>query len=84
MKSWKSTLGGALSAAGSMMVGIGVVPQLSGAPNHFLTYVALIGFVLNVLGTFFAHLFAADQSELIAVSRATQEPVPTPSELKEK
>lgn len=76
MKSWKSTLGGALSAAGSMMVGIGVIPQLGGAPNKLLTIVALIGFFFNVAGTFFGHLFAADQSELIKVSQANQEPVP--------
>lgn len=76
MKSWKSTLGGSLSAAGSMMVGIGVVPQLGGTPSKLLTYIALTGFIMNVLGTFFGHLFAADQSELIRVRQTYQTPVP--------
>ena len=60
--------------------GIGIVPQLSGTPNGLLTKVALGGFVLNVLGTFFGHLFAADQSELIKTSQVTQEPVPVKPE----
>jgi len=66
---WKSTLGGAFGAAGTMMVGIGVVPQLGGTPNKFLTYVALVGFGFNVVGTFLGHLFAADASELKSVQQ---------------
>lgn len=64
MKSWKSTLGGALGAAGSMMVGIGVIPQLGDTHSRILTNIAMVGFVFNVAGTFFGHLFAADQSEV--------------------
>ena len=64
-KSWKTTLGGALSALGKTLMGIGVVPQLSGEPKPFLTYVAVAGFVLDALGSFFAHLFAVDQGALI-------------------
>lgn len=55
---------------------IGVVPQLGGTPSKLLTYIALTGFIMNVLGTFFGHLFAADQSELIRVSQTYQTPVP--------
>jgi hypothetical protein len=68
-KSWQTTLGGALSAAGSMMVGIGVIPQLGGQSNKLLSWVALVGFFLNVAGTFFAHLFAADAVQLASVQR---------------
>lgn len=78
MKSWKSTLGGALSATGVSLVGVGVVPQLAGAPNKFLLWLAVTGFILQALGTFFGHLFAADQSELIRVSQVTQTPIPPP------
>lgn len=63
-KSWRSTIGGAFSAAGSLMVGIGVVPQLGGTPNKLLSYIALAGFIFNVIGTFLGHLFAADAQEL--------------------
>ena len=59
-RSWKSTLGGALSALGTSLVGVGVVPQLSGMPSQTLTRVALAGFVFQALGQFFGHLFAAD------------------------
>lgn len=67
MTNWQSTLGGAFGAAGTMMVGIGVVPQLGGTPNKLLTYVALIGFGFNVVGTFLGHLFAADAKQLESV-----------------
>lgn len=56
----KSTIGGAFSALGSALMGIGIVPQLSGVPSKALTYVALAGFVCNAIGSFLGHLFAAD------------------------
>lgn len=68
-KSLQTTLGGALSAAGSMMVGIGVIPQLGGQSSKLLSWVALIGFFCNVLGTFFAHLFAADARQVASLQR---------------
>jgi hypothetical protein len=72
MKSWKSTLGGALSATGTFLVGIGVVPQLSGSSSTMLTYIALVGFFLQAAGTFFGHLFSADKSAVESVLRAQQ------------
>lgn len=60
MTNWRTNLGGALGALGSTLVGVGVVPQLSGTPNKTLTVIATIGFVISASGKFFTALFAAD------------------------
>lgn len=60
MPNIKSTIGGAFSALGSALMGIGIVPQLAGTPSKVLTYVALVGFICNAIGSFLGHLFAAD------------------------
>jgi len=57
---YKSTIGGAFSALGSTLIGIGVVPQLAGAPSKTLLYVAVAGFTCQAIGQFLAHLFSAD------------------------
>ena len=57
---WRSTIGGAFSALGKTLMGVGIVPQLSGMPNKALTYLAIAGFVLDAIGSFFGHLFGAD------------------------
>jgi hypothetical protein len=62
--SWKTTLGGALTATGHTLMGVGVVPQLAGAQSKALLYIALAGFVLGAAGTFFTGLFAADHSRV--------------------
>ncbi len=64
MKNWRTTIGGALGALGSALVGVGVLPQLSGVPNKFLTYVAVAGFFCSAFGKFFTSLFAADATVL--------------------
>jgi hypothetical protein len=64
MKSWKSTLGGALSALGTALMGVGIIPQLSSEPNRTLTSIALAGFICSALGQFFGHLFAADTTQV--------------------
>lgn len=64
MTSVKTTIGGALSALGKTLLGIGVVPQLGGVHSDTLTYVAVAGFILDAIGGFFAHLFAADAAAL--------------------
>jgi hypothetical protein len=61
---YRTTIGGALSALGKTLMGVGIVPQLSGTPNTYLTVCAAIGFVLDAIGGFFAHLFAADAKEV--------------------
>lgn len=73
MKNWHSTIGGAFAASGAMMVGIGVVPQLGGTPNKLLTWIALLGFVFNVVGVFLAHLFAADARTVTELGKQMRE-----------
>lgn len=60
-RSWKTNLGGSLSALGHTLMGIGVVPQLGNMHSVFLTYVAATGFFLSAAGTFFTGLFAQDK-----------------------
>lgn len=73
MRSWKTTLGGALGALGTALMGIGVVPQLSGTPSKFLTVVAGVGFACNALGIFFGHLFAVDTTTVINAMKDQQD-----------
>lgn len=65
MTMWKKNLGTSLMAGGTVLMGIGVVPQLSGLPSKVLTYVALAGFVLMAVGTIFSHLFAQDTAKVV-------------------
>jgi hypothetical protein len=73
--SWKSTIGGAFSATGTAMIGIGVVPQLTGAPSRLLSVVAIAGFFFTMIGTFLGHLFAADATAVKAVTDSLQSQV---------
>ena len=73
MKSWQTTLGGALSALGKTLIGCGVLPQLAGAPNKILLYIALAGFLIDGFGGFFTALFAADAKQLKNLSNQVQE-----------
>ncbi len=63
---WQTNIGGALGALGSALVGVGVVPQLAGTPNKFLTVVAIAGFFCSAAGKFFTALFAADAKTVAA------------------
>lgn len=60
MKNWRTNLGGALGALGSTLVGVGVVPQLSGTPSN------------SALGKFFTALFAADSKAVNAAHEETK------------
>lgn len=60
MTNWRTNLGGALGVLGTTLIGIGVVPQLSGTPSKFLTYTAIAGFFISAAGKFFHALFSAD------------------------
>ena len=64
IKDYRTTIGGAFSALGTALMGIGIVPQLSGSPSKLLVWVAVMGFFCNALGTFFGHLFAADSKQI--------------------
>lgn len=57
---YRSTLGGACSAAGTTLMGIGVITQLSGTSSKLIQGITLVGFLLTAAGQFFGHLFAAD------------------------
>lgn len=61
---WKTTIGGAFSALGTALMGVGIIPQLSGTSSRTLTLIAMVGFVCNAIGSFLGHLFAADAVKL--------------------
>lgn len=65
---YRSTVGGAFSALGTTLMGVGIVPQLAGAPSTPLLYIALAGFICTGLGQFFGTLFAADAKTLQALA----------------
>lgn len=70
---YKSTIGGAFSALGSALMGVGILPQLSGNTSHTLTIIATVGFACNALGAFLGHLFSADASALKTLSQKVQD-----------
>jgi hypothetical protein len=61
---WRTNLGGAVSVLGTSLIGIGIVPQVAGVPSKFLTYTAVVGFVLSALGKSLTALFAADAASV--------------------
>jgi hypothetical protein len=65
-RSWKTTLGGSLSAFGTFLMGATIVPSLpSMAAAESLKWFVVAGFILQGLGTFFGQLFAADQTAVM-------------------
>ena len=70
MTNWRTNLGGAVSVLGTSLIGIGIVPQLSGVPSKFLTYTAVVGFILSALGRGLTALFAADAKVVNNVAAA--------------
>ena len=64
MTNWKTTLGGAVSAFGTSLAGVGVLGQFTEPPSEarkILWYVALAGFILSGAGKFFTGLWAEDR-----------------------
>ena len=61
---WKTTISGAFNALGTTLMGVGIIPQLSGTSSKFLMYVAITGFICKAVAEFLGHLFAADASQL--------------------
>lgn len=70
---YKSTVGGSFSALGSVLMGIGIVPQLNGTTSSLLTKIALAGFICNAIGAFLGHLFAADAKMVMELNQKVQE-----------
>jgi hypothetical protein len=64
MKNWRTNLGGAISVLGTSLIGLGILPQLSGASNKLLTYTAFVGFVLSAFGKAATALFSADATQV--------------------
>lgn len=79
---YKSTIAGAFSALGTTLMGMGVVPQLSGTPSKYLTYVATAGFICTAIGQFLGHLFAADAKTVNDLKAQVNENTVGVSELK--
>lgn len=65
---YRSTLGGAFSAAGTTLMGIGVISQFNGSSTHLIQGITLAGFILTAAGQFFGHLFAADAKQVAALT----------------
>lgn len=65
---WRSTLGGACSAAGTSLMGIGVMSQFNGSSTATIKDITLVGFILLAAGQFFGHLFAADARSVAALN----------------
>jgi hypothetical protein len=73
MTNWKTNLGGAVSVLGTSLIGIGLVPQVGGTPSKFLTYTAVVGFILSALGKSLTALFAADASTVKSIAAAVDQ-----------
>ena len=73
MTNWRTNIGGAVSVLGTSLIGIGLVPQVSGTPSKFLTYTAVVGFILSALGKSLTALFAADASTVKNIAAAVDQ-----------
>ena len=73
MTNWRTNLGGAVSVLGTSLIGIGLVPQVGGAPSKLLTYVAVTGFILSALGKSLTALFAADATTVKNIADAVDQ-----------
>lgn len=67
---WKKTLGSSLQAAGIAIFGSGGLTLLNNAPKWATGTLIGVGIACNVLGTFFAHLWAADTSAAVQAGAA--------------
>ena len=66
MKNWKTTLGGSLSALGTTLMGVSIVPSLTSmTAAENLKWLVITGFIIQAVGGFFANLFSADQSSVL-------------------
>jgi hypothetical protein len=57
--SWKTTVGGSLTATGTMLLGAGALDWM---PVEHKAKTMMIGFILMAVGTFFTGLFARDNN----------------------
>lgn len=84
MTNWKTSLGGAIGAAGTSLMGIGVLTQLAPllptAKNmipddilKFCWWLAVAGFVLAAVGKSLTSFFAADAEQLGKLAGVVQQ-----------
>lgn len=59
MKNWKTTLGGSLTATGTMLMGAGALDWM---PPEHKSKSMMIGFIMMAVGTFFTGLFSRDRN----------------------
>ena len=59
MKSWKTTIGGSLTATGTMLLGAGALDWM---PPEHKTKSMFAGFIMMAVGTFLTGLFARDSN----------------------
>jgi hypothetical protein len=57
---WQTNIGGAIGTTGTVLLGVGLVPQLLGLPSKVLTAILVTGLVLSAIGKGMTALFAAD------------------------
>lgn len=71
MINYKTTIGGAVSTLGSSLIGLGLLPQFSTVVDSeekaILWYLALAGYIVNIVGKFLTSLFAADATEVARI-----------------
>ena len=69
-KHWQTNIGGAVGTIGTVLLGVGLVPQLMGLPSKWLTGILVAGLLLSALGKGLTALFAADASVVNNVAAA--------------
>jgi len=80
-RSWKTSLGGGITAAGSILIGIPLASGIAGAsiPSHVLAKVVLAGFLLQAVGAIVNGFYGRDNnrtSEDVGAGAPPAKPTP--------
>ena len=67
---WQTNIGGAVGTIGTVLLGVGLVPQLMGLPSKWLTGILVAGLICSALGKGLTALFAADATVVNNVAAA--------------
>ena len=85
MKSWKTTLGGSITAAGAALIAVPTMQTqfdtVKLLPAEWLKYFVLMGIVMTIAGPLIHGIFARDNnvtSEAAGVAKPTTNQTPTP------
>ncbi len=74
MTNWRTTIGGAISATGTTLFGVGTVVQFTDVSHDIkntLIYIAIAGFLMSAVGKGVTSFFAADAQTLKDVVNQT-------------